>query len=134
MEYRADNEREKRQDPKRNKVTVGKRDNTRHYQSRKGNYPVLRTVSAGIGSIRESRNNIEQNIYTERHQDPECNIFYKRLAEIIDYVVIDRKSGLKDQTNNSYYEKELLKFKPYRSLQIPHRGIASRLGVHSKTP
>ena len=134
MEYRAYNERKKRQDPQRNEVTVGKRDNPRHYQSRKGDYPVLRAVGAGIGSVREPRHNIQKNIYTKRYQYPERNILLERLAEIIDYVVIDRKSDLNDQTNNSYYEKELLKFKPYRSLQIPHRGIASRLGVHSKTP
>ena len=134
MEDRTDRDCKKRKDPQRNEVTVCERDRSRHYQSRKGDYPVLGAVCARIGSVREPRNDIKQGIDAERDQDPECNILLKRLSEIIDNVVIDSNACLKDQTHDRHNEKQLLKFKPYRSLQIPHRGIASRLGVHIKTP
>ena len=134
VEDRTYDYRKQRQYPQRNEVAVGKSDNAGHYEAGKRNDSVLGAVSTRIGSVGKPGNDIKQGIYAKRNQYPESDIRDQWLAEILDAVIVDRKADLKQQTYDRYYENEFLKFKPYRSFQIPQRGIARRLAFHSIVP
>ena len=134
MEDRADDYYKNREHPERNEITVGQCNDARHYQSGERYYPVFGNVSTRIRSVGKSRNNVENTVYRKRYNDPEFNISIQGLADIICHVILDGNADLKHQTHNGHHEKDLLKFKPYSSFEIPHRGIVSRLGVHAKTP
>ena len=130
VEYRADNYRKQRQRPKRDKVTVRKRYDTAHYYYRKGNDPVFRNIGTRIESVGKPGDQIQQAVYGNRHQDPEFDIAFQGLTQIIGEVVIEEYAYLKSCTNYRHYEKDLLIFESYRSLQIPKRGILDRLAIH----
>lgn len=130
VEYGTDNYRKQRHCPKRDKVTVRERYDTAHYYDRKGNDPVFRNIGTRIESVGKPGNQIQKAVYRNRQQYPEFDITVQGLPQIIDEIVIEKYAYLKRCTNDRHYEKDLLVFKSYRSLQIPKRGILDRLAIH----
>ena len=119
MECRAEYDRKERENPERDKVAVCKSYDAAHDNARKGHYPVLRGIGAGLGSVGEPRDHIQNAVYQQRHQYPEFNIGIYRLAHIIRQIVVDEYRHLKRYADNGHDEDDPLKFEPDGPFQIP---------------
>ena len=130
MENGAEHDWEQRQYPQRYEVAVSQCDDSAHDQAGKGYDPVLCSIGACLRSVSEPCDYVKDTVYCEGNQYPELNVSVKGLSEIISQAVVNADTYFKGKTHKCSHENYLLKFKPYRSFQTPHRGIFGLLGVH----